>query len=232
MQPETISPSIIDQEQFEQYAAHWLSVVSETDNPVLAKSFLTSAEERVLHLSFPIQRIVELVSAVGVTQIKARFLLVPGPGEQACFTLALFATDAQQERLSAYYLPDSQWNAPAPRPVLGEQVPRELAGVWLTNWKTVPAITAALFTTSYGPLQGYNFDIKDFVMPLFTGQPFAQQEIRLGLGLHEYYAATPAAEGPTQTFGLVVRLHNPAQQGQSELDEPYFDMSTPCPPNI
>lgn len=226
------SPGILSPELFNQYADQWLSAVSNPDSPVLAPSFLASGAERLLFVSFPIQQIISLVSAVGVRAIKARFLLVPGPDGQPHFSVALFATDAEGvgERLSAYYVANEYWTASTPSPELGEQVPSSLAAIWMANWKGVKKITSELFATSYGPLQGYNFDIKDFVSLLFEAQPLTAQEFRIGLSLHEYYAANGDDNTPTQTFGLVTYLYN-AGQTTAPVASTFYDMSGPCPPN-
>lgn len=227
-----ISPGILSPELFNQYSDQWLSAVSNLSNPELASAFLTPSHERLLFVSFPIQQIISLVSAVGVRSIKARFLLAPDADGQPHFTVALFAADAEGvgERLSAYYVADEYWTAATPSPELGEQVPSSLAAIWMANWNGQSDITPALFSTSYGPLQGYNFDIKDFVSLLFGMEPLAEQEFRIGLSLHEYFSAAGSESTPTKTFGLVTYLYTPGQSTAVFVDE-YYDMSGPCPPN-
>ncbi|OGX90363.1 hypothetical protein [Hymenobacter coccineus] len=67
----------------------------------------------------------------------------------------------------------------------------------------------------------------DFLEPLFAAQPFGAQTLRISFGLHEYYPA----EGPlAQTFGLVLRLHDPKKLDGDGSGDPFFDMSKPCPP--
>ncbi|MFD2720673.1 hypothetical protein ACFST9_18270 [Hymenobacter monticola] len=230
MQNTSSTSSFLTQEEFNQYSAAWLSLVSQSDSPSLPGSFQAESGDRVLYVSFPILRVAELVSAVGAKQIKARFVLVPDGGQQK-FSLVLFAADATQEpegRKSAYYLAEPSWTQ-ATSPVLGETVPDNLAAIWLAGWKTAPSVTSAMFATPDGPLEGYNFDLKDFLNPLFTDQPYDQQEIRVWLGLHSYYSPT-ILNSPTQTFGLVVRRFDPQQTAQRSIGEMYYDMSTPCPP--
>ena len=230
MQNPSIAPGLLSQDEFNQYSADWLSLVSQTDSPGLPASFQTEAGTLVTYVSFPIKRVVELVSAVGAKQIKARFVLIADGGQKK-FSLVLYAADDTQKaegRKSAYYLAEPSWTA-APDPQLGEAVPNNLAAVWLESWNNAPAVTSAMFATPDGPLEGYNFDLKDFLKPLFTDQPYNNQEIRLWLGLHSYYSATNL-DSLTQTFGLVVRRYDPVPAVGKGDDELYYDLSTPCPP--
>ena len=226
MRQTATSESILDPTLYADYAGQWLNKISEQDNPDLTSYFNDGSGNRVTYAEFSIQRIIELVSAVGVRQIKARFVLLPGQGDdQLLFSLVLFATDADDRQLSAYYLPDS---TAATSSLPAERVPGGLAGLWEEYWKTEATLTTAMFKTSYGPLEGYNFDIKDFLAPLFTGTTsYTNQQVRLKLGLHQYIAADTTTL--TQTFGLVVRRFDGDQQVQGAAADDY-DMSTPCPP--
>ncbi|MDO7851683.1 hypothetical protein [Hymenobacter convexus] len=231
MQNNSISPGLLSQDEFNQYAADWLSLVGQPDSPTLPGVFQTEAGDRVLYVSFPISRVVELVSAVGAQQVKARFVLLPAGGQKK-FSLVLFAADDTQQaegRKSAYYLAEPSWTSAAGSQ-LGEAVPDSLAAVWLNNWQSAAGVAPALFATPDGPLEGYNFDLKDFVKPLFTDQPYDKQEIRLWLGLHNYYS--PAnLDSLTQTFGLVVRRYDPLSAvGKGDDGDLFYDLSFPCPP--
>ncbi|MDO7846174.1 hypothetical protein Q5H92_07400 [Hymenobacter sp. M29] len=231
MQNNSTSPGLLSSDEFRQYSADWRELVSQPDSPTLPECFQTEAGERVLYVSFPIQRVAELVSAVGAKQLKARFVLLPVGGQKK-FSLVLFAADDTQQaegRKSAYYLAEPSWTS-APSAGLGEPVPNNLAAEWLNSWKGAPAVMPALFATPDGPLEGYNFDLKDFLRPLFTDQPYDQQQIRVWLGLHSYYSPTNL-DSLTQTFGLVVRRYDPLQEvGRDNDDDLFFDLSFPCPP--
>ncbi|MBF9221181.1 hypothetical protein [Hymenobacter ruricola] len=228
MRPTVTSESILDPELYTEYAAQWLNKISELDNPDLP-GYFNDGDQRVAYATFSIQRIIELVSAVGVRRIKARFVLLPvQTDEQYRFSLVLFASDDDNRQLTAFYLPDAM---AAPFPSLPtEPVPGGLAGLWEANWLGADTLTTAMFTTSYGPLEGYNFEIDDFLAPLFTDTAdYTDQQIRLKLGLHQYVAA--GATSPSQTFGLVVRRFDPSQQAQAKAASAgFFDLSTPCPP--
>jgi hypothetical protein len=232
MTPDTITSTgtLISQDQYNQYTANWLSAASGS-GPTLASAFKAPGIERLLSLAFPIERIKWLVSAVGVRQIKARFLLVPDAHAKLQFTLALFATDAEGARLSAYYLPEAYWETAATTDALGDPIPSSLAATWLANWTAVPEVTPALFATSWGPLEGYNFDVSDFVSTLFNAQSFESATAYLGFGLHEYHSPTATEAVLTRTFGLVLQLAGPGQTRLAPRDEDFFDMATPCPPN-
>lgn len=230
MENTATASGLLSQVEFDQYSADWKQLVNQPGSPTLPESFQAESGERMQYVSFPIKRVVELVSAVGAQQIKARFVLLPVGGQKK-FSLVLFAADDTQldkGRKSAYYLAEPSWQQTASG-ALGEAVPDNLAAVWLAGWQGAEAVKSTQFATPDGPLEGYNFSLKDFIKPLFTDQPYDKQEIRLWLGLHTYYSATDT-ENLTQTFGLVVRRYDPQPAVQKGDDELFYDLSTPCPP--
>jgi hypothetical protein len=137
---------------------------------------------------------------------------------------------------------------------VGGQVPHGLAGVWLTNWYCSDAAEPAMFTSNYGPLQGYTFDMEDFRDSLFYAADFfahpelaKRYEMHIAFGLHEYYSAFNQPENKKRTFGLVVRVYDAHEQTYQFLrksqvaadnartaDNPeefyFYDLSTPNPP--
>lgn len=249
---------IISKDQFEQYAANWLSLVSQPDAARLAQAFVGEYVPRLPYVSFPLASIIGVLSAVGVHQIKARFIVVPGKtAADPRFSVVLFACNAKGDRLTAYYLaqpPRTAYAAPA-RPVrpattalAGEQVPQGLATIWLDNWNNKALVIApAMFGQAAGPLQGYNFGVNEFLTPLYKLQPFknpdpgaknkptskSEEEIRLYFGLHEFFGPDSDGSALTQTFGLVVRSSRPktAGEGAEEVEDEFYDMALPCPPN-
>ena len=255
-----VAPSprtIISKDQFEQYAAAWLGLVSQPDAAKLAQAFVGEYVPRLPYVSFPLASIIGLLSAVGVHQIKARFIAVPGKtAGDPRFSLVLFACNAKGDRLTAYYLaqqPRTAYAASA-RPVraatvalAGEQVPQGLANIWLDNWNDKKLVIApAMFGQVAGPLQGYNFGVNEFLTPLYKLQPFknpdrgtkdkttskGEEEIRLHFGLHEFFGPDSDGTALTQTFGLVVRSSRTKSAGGEveEVEEGSFDMAMPCPP--
>lgn len=214
--------------QFATYAQAWEDLLHQPTPEALQQCFTAQTPNKVLwNVTFPIQRIVQLVSVVGGRTIRARFVVLPEPTPR--FSLVLYAADAEGKRLSAYYLAER-----APAPVgLQDQVPHALVSTWLHNWQKISHVDASLFQTLRGPLKGYNFELADFMDPLFRAQPFTNQELRLYFGLHEYYSADPATEEQqklTQTFGLVLRIYGATPEEGGTSDAPIYDVSMPCPP--
>lgn len=221
------TPSLLTPQQFEQYAAEWQKIASGAEGRALEQYFTAPGHGRRTYASLPVQHLVWLVSTVGIAYVRTRFLAIAHDDHPTRFALALFATDAEGKRLSAYYLADVEDDGSTLQQLPATQVPHDLVKTWLHNWAAAPAITPALFATAHGPLQGYTFEMGDFLEPLFTAQPFGDQTLRISFGLHEYYPA----EGPlTQTFGLVLRLHDPKKLDGDGSGDPFFDMSSPCPP--
>jgi len=223
--PISTADGIITPAQFEQYFATWLTIASASDTTALKACFERDAA-RLLLVRYPLKRVLSLLSTPGIAQIKARFLVIPGEGAAPSrFSIALYATNLSDERVSAYYVAEGDTtSAPLP-PSLDGGVPNELAQRWTDNWQSVAELTAAMFTLDSATLQGYNFPVKDFVQPLFSNQPFADQEYHLSFGLYEYFSPL-SSDAEAQTFGLLLRLYTPQQGGGIG----FFDMSTPCPP--
>jgi hypothetical protein len=227
---------LLSQDDYTQYAAAWKEFAGPS-GANLTEAFLGPDGKRLVALSFPLQRIKWLVSAVGVRQIRARFLLIPGAqGER--FNLVLFATDATGYRLSAYYLPDPYFSASVSKDGLEERIPLDLASDWQANWDDAHDIKADMFisydATSHEAvtLEGYNFEIKDFVSALFGTSSVPGESITLALGLHEYHAPTATSEADlTSTFGLVLQApgEGDAARGLAAASRA-FDMAFPCPP--
>ena len=171
----TALPAIIGAEEANHYAAEWLALIDRTDAAELHQALRGVDGQQVGFVSFPVQRIVELVSAGGVRRIEAKFLLKPDAAGQPRVTLGLFATDSENNRVSSVYLANEYSTAlaaPAPalaaQPKNGPSSPNEVANVlvnhWLQNW-TANAATPAMFATPYGTLRGYSFEVGDFMSP-------------------------------------------------------------------
>ncbi|MDB5267441.1 MAG: hypothetical protein JWP58_481 [Hymenobacter sp.] len=240
--PTTTSSYILSKEDFDQYTTDWKEFAGQSGETSLKDAFLTPGHTRLTALNFPLDRLQWLVSAVGVRQIRARFLLMPGSARNQ-FNLALYATDDTGYQLSAYYLPDLYYTPSASEALETKEdnmympIPQSLAATWAEYWFGASDITADMFTTyttEHEPttLEGYNFDVKDFVSILFG----SGQNISLGLGLHKYHSSTATSETEfTHTFGLVLQAPADAQAarvagavgGAARMD---FDMAFPCPP--
>lgn len=238
-------PLVINDAEFEQYTNNWVQLVTQGDAAVapLNAGFAAADGSRRQYLSMPADWVRWLISTVGCTEVKARFLL----NAEKEFNLAFYATDAQSNRVSAYYLLNKQstelGNLMAS--MYGQksvdsavssgdegsgsvEIPHGVAGYWVKNWREADKITPAMFLTKYGFLQGYNFQRGDLMDNLFNVEQKEQQQLRVDFGLHKYYAHYDNDNPqPTYTFGLVLRLVNP---DNTTSDTPFFDMSTPVPP--
>ncbi|GAB3588219.1 hypothetical protein [Hymenobacter daeguensis] len=214
------SPSgIISQAVFDEYAANWLTVVG--NNDALNQCFQAPAGGKLLAVSFTMKQIQQLVSVVGAHYIMSRFLVT---NDGSKFTLTLFATDAERNKLSSFYIAGNLEETPG---LPGAEVPDVLAEQWLNSWQAAETVTGDMFTSCLAgvPLKGYTFDISDF-LALFYGLPTIDGEnLLVHFGLHEYYTATAEGDKLTQTFGLVLQ-----RGGDAGGDDPYYDMSSPCPP--
>lgn len=250
----TISPpNLITQKQFERGVSKWLRVLSKPDYDTLEYSFATDAG-KLTRVTFPIRSIKYLLSTVGASHIEARFLLLQDEIDQRrhYFTLVLYAIDATGARISAYYLADKtalhgivdsaiapqehdeQKPLPSDSPTYypdAYRVARDLAEDWRRYWRCSPSITPDLFANTYGPLQGYTFSLGDFMQNLFAEQSSPDSVLRVDFGLHRYYNIDTALQ---QTFGLILQLDVVSDSSSSEAaasdEQPFYDLSVPCPP--
>lgn len=112
--------------------AAWQDAVN-ADSETLRQAFALSAgTARMGSLSFPIDSIKQVLSAVGARFVRVDFLL-SAPAQPGNFTAVLYALNEQGECLTAYYGPAS--SAPVSK-LLGDFIiPTTLANLWLTNWK-------------------------------------------------------------------------------------------------
>ncbi len=237
----------LTQEEFDQGTANWLSILASGDTWLLNRIFQSSTNnERLVNVTFPVEEMAMLVSTAGGRQIETRFLVLKDEDPKGKFAIALYATDVNKKRVSAYYrsVPgDTVLAAPAPKVVPNSeavpadgvagggstddmwavQVPYFIVRQWVDAWSGA-ALTPEMFANSYGPLRGYTFTFGDFIEPMFYKQGEAGWSLGLDLGLHSYFTAHD--EGPTTTFGLALRFYGP--NGSSEKS--FYDMSMPCPP--
>ena len=247
--PAPVPADIITQRQYDEYAANWVAASSDPAGTVLAESFQLEKRKSLLaSLRFPARQIARLVSTVGAVHIKARFLIkVDDKTRMPHFTVALFATDAFNARLSSYYLADDYWvpkrkptaapqttvaearPQPALRALTRTDVPDVLSQLWIKAWSAIKVATPPLFATTYGPLRGYTFELAEFTTPLRLAylSTLDADSLLLEFCLHEYYRSEPQGEVLVQTFGLLIKLESNKLQGGND---PYVNMAYPCPP--
>jgi hypothetical protein len=191
----TTPAGIIQQSDFDTYANDWLNTISDASKAKELRDCFRykGVKQNINFVKFSALQIAQLVSTVGASNIKARFLIVRDnktdvyPAGYPHFALALFATDNLNGRLSAYYVSSFYWllqDAAEPAQTQGEatdaptglpaeftsgQLPDALATYWQQNWSPAgedPDATQDMFDSTYGYLRGYTFDVNDFVMPL------------------------------------------------------------------
>jgi hypothetical protein len=249
------APRTLSQEDFDRYKGKWLDTVA-TGRPTDLEQYLFDPETKkpIPAVFFSAEQIGWLVSTVGAKSIEARFVLVTAQEQPApYFAVVLYAADKDHLPLSAYLLSSPASKLPSPYSgtissgdSLGTvQVPHYQASLWISYWATTLAanLAPAMFATKFGTLEGYSYGVGDWLNMLFDAQPAPlasgapapdSREVQLDLCLHEYYTAAQR-DTPTHTFGLVLRLLALAPDpttGKVESGEPFYDMSTPCPPNI
>ena len=210
---------IISQQVFDQYSSKWVEIIGNSNTTLLNECFKTEGHT-LAHVTFPALQIARLVSTVGARHIKARFLVATVPqGELLIphFTLALFATDDLNARLSSYYLADAYWKTkPTPPPTVGVEIPKVLVDFWLNKWTQDTAGESAI-------------TLDDFLSPLAQAKDLNETNLKISFGLHEFYrTGTDGQDALNYTFGLVVQFLT--GQDNDPIDDPSFDMSQPCPP--
>jgi hypothetical protein len=117
---------ILDQHQFDKYATAWSRYVSQHKD--LSALFQQPGGGQMQAVRFSFKALEYLLSTVGLQRIKVRFILKEDECEGKLFSLVLYATDAMDGRISAYYMAQ---HMPAPTaPKLGaapaqQQEPKE-----------------------------------------------------------------------------------------------------------
>jgi hypothetical protein len=201
---------------------------------------------RLTGVTFPVMQVVELVSAVGVLGIRARFVVLPDDKQQPRFSVALFAVGANDVVLSSYYLAERYWQSeeaprssiPPQRSRLARDVPKHalpvvLAGYWLANWNEVPnryPTSPALFTSAGQPMHGYNFALSDFMDPLRGLNEYKDQVLAMNFGLHTFLNFNGKVDAPVATFGVMLQIANPSPRDEAGAGNEVFDVAIPCPP--
>ena len=235
---------IISPAEYDQYAANWQVAARDPAGAVLAQSFMLNKKDVLASLNFTALQIARLVSTVGAATIKARFLIIYDARAQPRFTIALFASDAQDKRVSSYYLADTYW-LPKPPPVASRltakagparqthvralaryDVPNVLTARWLSAWAAVSRVSTEFFATSYGPLRGYSYGVEEFVSLLRDVSTLDGENITLEFDLHDYYQSDPEGEVLAHTFGLLLWTAAGKMEGGAEG----VNMAHPCPP--
>jgi hypothetical protein len=255
--------SFLDPTSFNTAAAAWTDAVSKEGS--LSPFFLnypnsyisptTVPVEKLQYVTFSVNDMVALVSTVGVRYIRAQFVLLPPAEGVVRFTVVLYALDSQRGRISAYYAGATGAMVPGALPATpdspnaGGELPVDLVQSWIGAWQNLTDISPDMFDTNYGPLQGYIFNLQDFIDPLFPSYLTSGYELRVYLGLHSYNITSANITTPDTTVGLVISVQpestprlpinyllnknklvsNNANDGD---DSGYYDLSHPSPPGV
>ncbi len=206
--------------------AAWQDAVNANGETLRQAFALSDGKARMGSLSFSIDSIKQVLSAVGVRFVRVDFLL-SSPLQAGNFTAVLYALNEKGERLTAYYGPASA--APIPE-LLGDFIiPTTLASLWLTNWKLAEQPDKPMFMTTTTtdeptPLLGFQFEVDSIVSALFIAGDSAS--MMLLLGLHSFLGPETTG-GLTSQFGVILTPSEPPAAPTVEL---YHDLAMPCPP--
>ena len=233
---------------FKDAADLWLTTRA-AGGSVLADSLLVpNTATRLPAVYFPVMQIVELVSAVGVQSIRARFVMLRDDKQQPRFTVVLFAVGADGTVLSSYYLANRYWpknSPPAPhanprsrvpelrlgRSVSKNVIPKALASYWVDNWTSSRYATKPdLFTSAGQPMHGYNFSVSDFMDPLRGLNDFNTQLLAMNFCLHTFLNFNGKVDAPVASLGLLLQMTNTTEKDEEGTGDDTFDVGIPCPP--
>ena len=238
---------VLNPTDFKAAADRWMAVRAANGSDLTNCLLVPKTTTRLSGVAFPVMQIVELVSAVGVQSIRARFVVLLDKQQLPRFSVVLYAAGANDTVLSSYYLATRYWlpeaeTAPAntapQRSKLGRDVPKHalpvaLAAYWLANWNAVPnryATSAALFTSADQPMHGYNFALSDLMDPLRGLNEYKDQVLVMSFGLHTFLNFNGKVDAPVPTFGLMLQMTNQSLEDEAGAGDNAFDVGVPCPP--
>lgn len=247
---------------FNKDSAAWTDAVSQ-GNSLLpyflngSQPALTAPISKLQYVVFSVDDMLALISTVGTRYIRAQFVLIPAKPGTVQFTVVLCALDSQRGRISAYYAGGITSGSMNPIPVKTSYndpggsgaLPLDLVRKWIGDWQGLADITADMFNTNYGPLQGYIFELADFIDPLFPSGLTTDHELRVYFGLHSYQITSANDTYSATTVGLIlsiqqkeatslpvtyrrnaVRLLDSNGNIVSDGDDGFYDLSHPNPP--
>lgn len=258
--PSASIAGILSQQLFDQYSTAWVELINQPSEELQLLGCFTHADSAGIHLitglGFSTEKITQLVSTIGAVRIKARFILLPAlnqPGGQQ-FSLALFATDSLDTRVSSYYVPEVTYTdtatfiaptRPGQLAVHKNQVHYVLAERWRQNWAARQSQTDSseslhdLFETHYGPLRGYTYELSEFIVLFQLLKALNDGSmLRISFVLHDYYQPDPTTSGDelTNTFALVLQIQRSGLKADGcyddymDGDDPITNNGMPCPP--
>jgi len=260
--PSMLQPSLnLQPTEFNKDSAAWTDAVSQGNS--LLSNFTNGSlppvsppvELRKLqYVVFSVTDMVALISTPGTRYIRAQFVLLPAQFGTVRFTVALFALDSQRGRISAYYAGGVTEGSMNPTPPAANSggtgaLPVDLVQTWIKGWQDATDVTYDMFSTNYGPLQGYIFELNDFIDPLFPVGVTTNHELRVYFGLHSYQITSANETQSASTMGLIlsvqktedtklpftyhrntVRLLDNNGTSPTDGSDGFYDLSHPNPP--
>lgn len=223
---------------------NWTNAWSESEFSKASFTHLFAKGQLGVWFSDP--SMLDLVSTIGLNTIQMRFGLGPNLGsddeEEKFFQVFMYGIDGLGTRVTPYY------GSKAIPPLLGDTTPHEVPDVIAQRWKELwekainnEDVGAADFTTNYGFLRGYSYDMRMVVDTLFPGPDIEANKINVYFGLHQYLGREANPTNPICTFGLILHSEidksNPdsepkkgKKKAAAKEENVYYDLTTPCPP--
>jgi len=243
---------VISELDYHTFTLNWLTEINNSSAAGAAdisSFFFNSTGQKLVKFQFNIKSVHHLLSSVGVKTIVARFAIVntyePYGITTPTFIIILFGADTLGNRCSAYYIGKPLYDydvtlANATTVNVNDCISDKLALAWINNWK-IAEVDQAIFDTSYGYLQGYNYLMSDFMGTLYPLNLTTEiSDVMLMLVAHDHISHTPGvAPAMVYTFGMVLAGIIPSSQSSSGLlgdtgtqVSTYYDLSLPSPPII
>ena len=228
---------LINETDFINYASAWRILSSDTSRNL--KPLFTVNDRFSNCILFSLDAVESLLSSEGVKTIKVKFC-VHEVNEQQVFNIVLFSTDSIGATNSAYYLgtPGVLVSANGGP---GGNIPDWLAEKWITNWLALESnryfTSEDVFSTRYGLLDGYNYDMLDILDALYADKPdYASEYLCVHFALHRHYkAGNVDPDRPTYTFNVVFQRVLFLKDDNGEIiytpsEDVFYDISSPSPP--
>ncbi|PWV45383.1 hypothetical protein [Chitinophaga sp. S165] len=234
---ESLPLNLIGTVDYQAFISMWLCALNDNNGENDLSNYFKKNCEPTTAILFNLDAIKYLVSSEGVVAIKAKFCIDNRDKASPTFNIILFGVDNNGRATSAYYLGTPTTNSYSTLAEIQEfphsTIPSALAASWIKNWlhnKTY--IVNEKFSTVYGYLEGYTFEMMDFLDAVFD-EPLKSNALCVHLALHEFYKPGIAdINDKTFTFGLVLQgIENPENKFTPfNSDNLYYDISAPSPP--
>ncbi len=228
---------LIGTTDYQEFISLWLCALNDQNGKNDLSSYFKKNSKPITAILFSLDAIKYLVSSEGVVAIKAKFCIDNRVKASPTFNIALFGVDNNGRATSAYYLGTPTCNSYSTWAEIPDfphsTIPSALAASWIKNWLNNKCyIVNKRFSTVYGYLEGYTFEMMDFLDAVFD-EPLKSNALCIHLAMHEFYKPGVTDEDDkTSTFGLVLQgIGDPAEEFTPlNSDNLYYDISAPSPP--